>query len=219
MIKKSPIYMGIFAMFLVFCLGTTNTIMADQVDDHDFRITVSAPTNNTAWDSGSVQKLVWTDNNHHNARDHKITIWLSTEAGGDSTAVGTYPLPNYSPGGGSIEWTVCGAVSNECRIYLRHTSNDKEVRGKGGMRRGHYFKIQQATSIKPMKEKVPQFSLFEQSAKMLRLQVFDLNGKMIWETTGLTDFSSIQNKLSTGNYIIRFDNAIQTNSQKMNILR
>ncbi len=213
---------NIFSFFLIiFATITlaTSIVQAEESNRHDFNIFVEAPASGDEWEIGKEQTIEWSDDNHHDAGDHRVILWLSTEIGGDSVPVDTFPLSNYVPGeGGSVTWTATGDASEACRITLRHLSDDPDVSGIGGMESGEYFSLLPATAIQVM-DHTPQFSLLLQPAKALHLKLYDVSGRLVWESNKGSAFKDLQKELKNGTYLVMYDYASQRYTQKINLVR
>ncbi len=214
--RNTFLSINVIVLFAVFFVA--NNLFISHVQAHDFDIFVESPADGDEWEIGKDQTIEWSDNNHHDANDHAIILWLSTAAGEDSVAIDTVPIPDYEPGGGSLTWTVSGDVSEECRIYLRHISDDDEVFGKGGMEQGDYFSMLPGTAIK-VNDHTPQFSLFQQTTNSLQIKLYDVNGRMVWETDNGSSFKDLQKRLKNGTYLVMYDYSSKRFTQKINLVR
>lgn len=198
-------------------IGTN--VLAEGPVLHDFKMTVESPSNGDEWELGSEQTIEWDDDNHHDAGDHRVIVWLSTNSGRDSVPVDTFPLPNYRPGyGGKEKWTVTGETSNSCRIWLRHLSDDREVRGKGGMSRGSLFKIVPGTSIQ-LPDYSQKFLKLNKPANALHILVYDINGRLIWKSGAALSLTELQRNVKSGIYILRYDHASEKAAFKINLTK
>jgi len=214
---------NILIIFLILFAGINvniSQVQAEESNRHNFNIWISAPADGDKWEIGTEQTLVWSDDNHHGADTFWVVVWLSTEARGDSTPVDTFPFSEYVPGeGGEVVWTVTGTESNMCRLFLEQLSNDPDVFGLGGMEAGEYFTLLPGTAIQPVIDHVPSFTILHQPASALNIKVYDLIGRMVWETDNGSTFTDMQKRLKNGTYLVMYDYSSQRFTQKINLMQ
>ncbi len=211
--KRTFLTINIFTYSFILLAGFFfSTLLAD-----DFRMTIESPSRGDKLEIGKEVEITWSDDNHHEANDHVITLFISRESGGTFEEVGEFPLDNYQMGdGGTIDWTVTGPASEECRIKLSHKTDDSHVSGVGQMRSNDLFTIEDGVSIKLPNYFIKSNNILTPS-NALGLMLFDLNGRLVWESNKGTSITELQNKVKSGLYLLRFTNESKNVTLKINL--
>ncbi len=204
------ISINLIAVFLLlFVMSSVNA-------DGTFNLRINSPEGGEVFEIDSVVTIEYWHDNHHGSSQDRITVKLCSEVNGDYVAVDTIPTPNASSGNREVEWTVKGPARETA--FMRLLMETSDPRTWGGDTLENSFKIVEPVSIvyKPSVKNVPSFSILQQIARAVNVKMYDLNGRMVWET-GNGAYSS--EKLKNGIYLLIYDQSNQRISQKINLVR